>query len=218
MADAAVTRLRELLLAEAAVQARRLARIMRLGADHVADLEQEILLDLIKRLPAYDSKRGRPSTFVSLVAANKARRLLMRHHVERLRWGESVLSLDELDADALDARTCREDFGWDGIDPVDAFELRHDVAAVFDALPADLRDLCTSLASCSVSQIARVFGCSRAAVYRDIARLRTAFVAAGFQINPRGCTDTSQTARVHSRKREPRPARGKSRSISGGKH
>ena len=52
-------------------KARQLAGQAGFGAGERKDLEQELFLDLLQRLPQYDPERARRTTFISRVVANR---------------------------------------------------------------------------------------------------------------------------------------------------
>ena len=82
------------LIDEVAVAARRLHRKLVLPAADLDDLRQDLLVDLICRLPAYDPSRGSIGAFSNIVLRNQSSRIAIRHHRQRRMQGGTVLSLD----------------------------------------------------------------------------------------------------------------------------
>ena len=82
------------LISEAAVAARRLHRKMVLPAADLDDLRQDLLVDLICRLPGFDARRGSIGAFANIVLRNQSSRIAMRIHRQRRAQGGTVLSLD----------------------------------------------------------------------------------------------------------------------------
>src|SRR5690348_5643487 len=80
---------------ESDVAARRLIRQLRLPYDDLADFRQELVLDVIARLPAFDPKRGSLGAFVGILMRNKARRLADAVRRERRLHGAVPISLSE---------------------------------------------------------------------------------------------------------------------------
>ena len=92
------------LFPEADVAAARLRRRLRPAACDHDDLRQELLVDLIRRLPAYDPARGSLGAFANVVLRNQATRIAARVMRERRATGGALLSLDARAARRDDAR------------------------------------------------------------------------------------------------------------------
>ena len=167
------------LIDEAAVAARRLHHKLVLPAADLDDLRQDLLVDLICRLPGFDAQRGSIGAFAGIVLRNQSSRIAMRHHRQRRAQGGTMLSLDMPVADGTEPLGCllAEADGlaaWHGQDPCatgDA-ELRHDFARALGDLSEDARSLCAALGTCAIAEIVGQTGISRSALYRHIARLR----------------------------------------------
>ena len=71
------------LIDEAAVAARRLHRRLVLPAADLDDLRQDLLVDLICRLPGFDARRGSIGAFANIVLRNQSSRIAIRHHRQR---------------------------------------------------------------------------------------------------------------------------------------
>jgi RNA polymerase sigma-70 factor (ECF subfamily) len=167
------------LIAEAAIAARRLHRKLVLPAADLYDLRQDLLVDLICRLPSFDARRGSIGAFANIVLRNQSSRVAIRHHRQRRAQGGAVISLDAPISGGTEPLGCvlAEADGlaaWHGQDrcAVDDTETRHDLARALGSLPDDMRDLCPALGSCAVPEIVSRTGISRSALYRHIARLR----------------------------------------------
>lgn len=168
-----------ILIDEAAVAARRLHRKLRLPAADLDDLRQDLLVDLICRLPGFDARRGSIGAFAGIVLRNQSSRIAMRHHRRRRAQGGTVLSLDVPPAGGTEPLGCllAESDGlaaWHGQDlcATEDAELRHDLARALGELPEDARELCAALGTCAIAEIVGRAGISRSALYRHIARLR----------------------------------------------
>lgn len=157
------------------------------------DLISELTLDLIEHLPRHDARRSAYGTFVRIVVAGKAKRILR----ERTRHKRM-----DLHAESLDAPAGRDEDGDDLTlgDTLDADDvairlgrrnrsrhaetvLRLDVTAVISCLPLSLQDCCAGIMEGrSVSELARERGISRS-TFRDrvIAPIRQAFRDAGYE-------------------------------------
>jgi len=175
------------LIDEAEAAARRLHRKLVLPAADLDDLRQDLLVDLICRLPGYDARRGSIGAFANIVLRNQSSRIAIRHHGRRRAQGGTLLSLDApitggneplgwllAEADGLAA--------WHGQDRcvTEDAELRNDLARALGDLPEDVRGLCAALGTCAIAEIVSRKGVSRSALYRHIARLRLDLAMRGF--------------------------------------
>ena len=96
------------ILDEADAAAARLRRRVRLPRADLDDLRQDLLLDLIRRLPAFDARRGSIGAFAGIVLRNQASRIAARIRRERRATGGRLLSLD---APAGDGTTLADRLG-----------------------------------------------------------------------------------------------------------
>ncbi|NAZ38235.1 sigma factor [Rubellimicrobium sp. CFH 75288] len=167
------------LIDEADAAACRLRRKLGLPAADLDDLRQDLLVDLICRLPGFDKRRGSTGAFANIVLRNQCSRIAIRHHRRRRAQGGGMLSLDAplsggdvplgcllTEADGLAA--------WHGQDRCAATEVetRHDLARALADLPEEARGLCAALGACAVAELVGRDGLSRSALYRRLARLR----------------------------------------------
>lgn len=148
------------ILREADAAAGRLRRRLGLPRADLDDLRQELLLDLIRRLPAYDSRRGSVGAFAGIILRNQSSRIAMRLRRERLATGGELLSLDAMDVDGrrLIDRLAEDDglAAWFGrrACPFETIDRRLGLARVLGAL--DVRDLmlCAAIARCPIRGLA----------------------------------------------------------------
>jgi DNA-directed RNA polymerase specialized sigma24 family protein len=177
----------QILLHEADIAARRLVRQLRLPRADLDDVRQDLLVDLIARLPAYDADRGTLGAFAGAILANRATRIANKVKRERRMYGATPISLDEAipesdgltrgdliaEADGLSAL-----FGQ----PVDAFtaaEERLDVERGLGSLePAD-GALCAALSRTTVDRLAASGHGARSSLYRRVKDIRLALTAIG---------------------------------------
>lgn len=174
------------LIAEADAAARRLRRKLVLStADH-DDLRQDLLVDLICRLPGFDARRGSIGAFANIVLRNQSSRIAMRHHRQRRAQGGSLLSLEVPLAGTREpvGDTLTEDDGlaaWHGQTccATAVTELHHALQAALARLPAEDRRFCAALAHRPVTALATEGFGSRSALYRRLADLRHVLTAHG---------------------------------------
>ena len=176
----------ETIISEADAAARRLRRRLCLPIYEREDLGQDLLIDLLRRLPAYDPARGNIGAFANIVLRNQASRIAIRHHRQRRAQGGSLLSLEVPLAGSREpvGETLSEDDGlaaWHGQHCCAAAvtELHHALQAALAQLPAEDRRFCAALAHRPVTALAAEGFGSRSALYRRLADLRHVLTAHG---------------------------------------
>ena len=155
------------------------------------DLEQELILDLLRRLPKYDPQRGKLTTFIARVIEHKIANLITAQRARKRDYRRSTCSLNEPlkgedDCTVERAETLDQDdyLLRVGVEPKAGEDLRAlalDVAAVVDSLPPELGELCRRLGTETISEISRDTGVSHATLYKSIHRLREIFEDAGLK-------------------------------------
>ena len=176
----------ETIIREADAAARRLRRKLCLPICEREDLGQDLLVDLLRRLPAYDPARGSIGAFANIVLRNQSSRIAIRHHRQRRAQNGSLLSLEVPLAGTREpvGDTLTEDDGlaaWYGQTCCAAAvtELHLALQAALARLPAEDRRFCAALAHRPVTKLtAEGFG-SRSALYRRLADLRHVLTAYG---------------------------------------
>ncbi|MBN1606479.1 MAG: sigma-70 family RNA polymerase sigma factor [Polyangiaceae bacterium] len=173
-------------------KARRLVGTAGFAVSDVDDIEQELALDLLERLPKFDQNRAAHSTFVARLLGRKISNLI-RHRTQELRdYRRATVSLNDLiddgdggtieraqtvPANAHDRRTRQQHRSEH-----EQRELRLDVRQVVGALPEELKSLAELLMEHRVARVARMLNIPRATLYRNgIARLRAIFDDAGLR-------------------------------------
>lgn len=153
-------------------KARQLIGRFGFTAGDLADLEQDLALDIWQRSQGFNPQRAQWQTFVSRCVDHRLADII-RSRCCRMRNYERRCVLDPSDegspAHAPHSAATR---GW-------VHDLRLDLAAALAVLPERLRVLCQRLVTSSISEIAAEDGCTRWRVYRDLAEIRRAFSAAG---------------------------------------
>jgi RNA polymerase sigma-70 factor (ECF subfamily) len=173
------------LLDEADAAAMRLWRRVRLPRADLDDLRQDLLVDLIRRLPAFDARRGSIGAFAGIILRNQASRIATRLRRERRATGGNLLSLDAVGGGGrtLADRLAEEDglAAWYGgcVCSVETTDRRIDLARALGALEARDLTLCVAMARCPIrGLVGRGLG-SRATLYRRLRNLRCVLAAHG---------------------------------------
>lgn len=169
----------ETIIREADAAARRLRRRLCLPICEREDLGQDLLVDLLRRLPAYDPARGSIGAFANIVLRNQSSRIATRHHRRLRAQGGMLLSLEapaEEGAEPIGSPLTEEDglAAWhgQGFGSAEDTEARLDLARAFSCLPGASRRFCAVLARRAVADLAECSGISRSALYRRLADLR----------------------------------------------
>jgi len=137
------------------------------------DIEQELKLDLLERLPDYDPDRGSLEGFVSGVVDHKISRFLEKRSAAKRNPDRVAYSLNDAIADEQGGLVERAAAMPDETLPRGRQQdLVLDLADALSELPPDLRRLCCQLREKGVTEIARQEGVSRKTVYERIKRIR----------------------------------------------
>jgi len=172
-------------------EARRVCRIARLPNHEADDIRQDMLLDLLPRLSAFDPSRGSIDAFASVCFRHRGSRLAEQRARERRARHEADLdqpacvpNCDATDEPLRLAETIPETEGylaWCGhdTDAIGAVDQRLDFARACTVI--DRRDyaLCAALAADSAHEVARRSTMSRSTVYRRVHEIRMRLLAAG---------------------------------------
>ena len=172
-------------------KARRLIGQAGFTASDREDIEQELILDLLRRLPKYNPKRAQLNTFIARVVEHRLASLIEAQKAGIRDYRRCRCSLNE----------CFEDADGRSVERVDTFDqedyllrtggqsrpseelsaLAIDVAAVIEGLPHELRNLCRRLKAETVTEISRDTGVPRGTIYESIKKLREIFEDAGLK-------------------------------------
>jgi len=176
----------ETIIREADAAAQRLRRQLCLPVCEREDLGQDLLVDLLCRLPGYDPARGSIGAFANIVLRNQSSRIAMRYYRQRRAQGGPLLSLDVPLSGAREpvGDTLTEDHGlsaWHGQTccAVAVTELQHALQSALARLPAEDCRFCAALAHRPVTALAAEGFGSRSTLYRRVADLRHVLTAYG---------------------------------------
>jgi len=155
------------------------------------DLEQEMMLDLLRRLPRFDPKRGSRKTFIARVVKHKVATIIEARKAGKRDYRLRACSLnDRLENDDGGSIERQETIDQDeylrrtGRLSRPAAELRDlciDLGRVMASLSPELRTLCQRLQTESVTEISRDTGIPRGTIYEAIKKLRAVFEDAGLR-------------------------------------
>lgn len=163
-------------------QAGRLCRSMGRPSHEREDVEQDMLLDLLARLPAFDPARGTLAAFATVCFQHRASRLATRLRREKRERHEA--SLDDAVPGQEEELTIPEAEGyaaWCGqpTDAIAAAERRLDLDRASAGLDARDRPLCVALAAATPHELAARGCLGRSTLYRRLHEMRLRLLAAG---------------------------------------
>ncbi|MBP7946039.1 MAG: sigma-70 family RNA polymerase sigma factor [Verrucomicrobia bacterium] len=155
----------------------------------VEDVQQDLIEDVLRRLPKFDGDRASVKTFVCRIIDNKIADLLKSHEAACRGNGCTKESLDDWVRDETGAWVRRDTtvdaccrgarLGICERSEDEQRDLEMDIASVMASLSPEQRDVCGMLRTKTPSEIARETGMSRSAIYKHIAAIRAAFIKAG---------------------------------------
>ncbi|MFH1680635.1 MAG: sigma factor [Candidatus Eisenbacteria bacterium] len=156
----------------------------------VEDLEQELTLDVLQRMPKYDPGRAQKKTFVVRLVRNKIASILEARKAGKRDYRTPVYSFtgwvkdrtngflqrsETIDQDHYLLRTGRRRAQQEVLD------LAIDLKRATDLLPPELRDLCRRLRYETVSEISRETGVPRSTICDAKERIRVHFEERGLR-------------------------------------
>ena len=141
------------------------------------DLEQELVLHLLERLPKYDASKASLDTFINRVVYHIATSLVRARQTQKrgvdvtvhledpvgLPGEENQILLDVIDPEDLGLKN-----GTLSRSTEDQYLLQIDTEMLLNALPPDLRALCHMLAEDSVAEVAKSLGRHRTTIYKNV--------------------------------------------------
>lgn len=148
--------------------------------DDRADLEQELALDLLQRLPRFDPNKAKVTTFMTRVVEHRISTLLAARRAQCRDWR---LNQRSLNAPVDDSDTAAEDLinrVADDSDSVRAMENRLDMERLLASLPDEHRQLCEQLKEHTVAESARILGLPRSTLYGRLNLIRECFASGGY--------------------------------------
>ena len=153
------------------------------------DIEQALLLDLLKRLPRFDPTRASLRTFVTRLVDHCVATLIEAREAACRDWRRRRETLHDVIRDptgeqhprwtVLGEEDCRNRILAQERDGSAVQELRLDLDAAVEALPQRLRDMAEQLKADSPTGVARESGVHRSTVYDARRRIRAHLVASG---------------------------------------
>jgi len=145
------------------------------------DLRQDILVELVRRMPNCDPSIAPPIAFARKALKDFRSKLLRRRFCPTARMEKGFARYFEPQADEEPKRVNRPVWLRDHVDPSEEVILRLSVAEVLSRLPADLRTVAELLKEHSLAAVAHRLGISNHILNGKIEKLRRIFRAAGLE-------------------------------------
>lgn len=152
-------------------------------ANDPADLEQEVMLQLVRRCHRFNPQKGCWTAFAKVVCRTQLLSVLEQHCAQRRSRSKEAGSLnaraqrgagDELVSQlASDCHARR--LGGSGRSEQEQLDTRIDLDAAMTLLPSTQRQICERLKVDSPTDVARDLGMSRGALYDHIGQIRERF-------------------------------------------
>lgn len=153
------------------------------------DIEQELMLDLLQRLPRYNPERSQRNTFISHVVDHRIATIIEARKAGRRDYRLCTCSLnDSLDdgeggcverVETIDQDDPPLSIGAIARASSELGDLSLDLRDALENLPPELRDLCLRLTTDTVSELSRDRGIPRATIYEGIKKIRKIFEERG---------------------------------------
>jgi RNA polymerase sigma-70 factor, ECF subfamily len=170
--------------------AHRLTRHPAFGPSDLEDLEQELMLDLHRRISKFNPEKAGLHTFISRVLAHCAATLIQKATSPKRGGGREIISLntnitsnkDGHQLELLDMVSSGHEL-WTDTTPNtnDISDIRIDAHLIIQKLTAPLQRLALRLLNETVTDISREMGSPRSTLYYAIARIRTVFNTMGYE-------------------------------------
>lgn len=185
-------------------KARQLARNEGFTPQDIEDIRQDLIVDLLERLPKFDATKSAYNTFVDRIVNRKVARLMRDRNCEKRDPRREACSLNEYIDDGeggtversqtIAAEEADRRLGRQARSNQETAELVLDVEAVLKRLPDNLRTPCELLKTGSIADAARAMGVPRTTLNDHVKKLREFFEAAGLRDYLVGCPSSGVCA------------------------
>lgn len=150
-------------------------------ASDLEDIEQELAIDLHIRLPKYDPRRARKTTFMARIVEHKLSALITERHAQCRDWRRCRTSLDEppVSGDDPNDDPLAEQISDEAIGSDEVLNLMVDLREALDTMPDDLRHLWDCLLTGNIRRVSKDLGIPRTTLYGRLKKLRALLAEAG---------------------------------------
>ena len=157
---------------------RRMGRTFELCPQECEDVQQDMLLALVRASKRFDPAECQFRGFVRSVLDQRYKHLIRQYSARKELECYKPLSLEDLEPE--------EQSGI--LDPAgercfEAVDLQADLPVILASMPENLRRICELLMVCSGREAALRLGVAPSTILRAIPRIRSFFVAAGYEFS-----------------------------------
>jgi RNA polymerase sigma-70 factor (ECF subfamily) len=147
------------------------------------DLQQELLLHLLRRLPSYDPDIAHQNVFVTTVIERRVANILRDRRAKKRDWRRTTSLNPSGEGGTPDVGHDQHDerHGCQHRGDEELAQLALDVAEVLTSLPESLSSLADQLRSKSISEVTRESGVPRTTLIGHVRKLRQLFEKTGLQ-------------------------------------
>jgi len=170
------------------IRAARLARSGVIPGMDAEDIEQDLRLDLIRRIPCFDETRASFETFADRLIAHRVASLAATTAAKRadrsMKSLEAPIAPDGEDGGLTLADVTPEDaalYAPSALGLAAGNGLGYDVALLLHALSPSCRSVAIALGNMSVAEAASALGLHRSSVYARIVKIREVATGLGLQ-------------------------------------
>lgn len=173
-------------------KAKQLCRQPGFSNEDQPDLEQELIIELVRHLPAYDPLKASLRTFADVIVRQKIADLI-ETQLARKRDPRAIIgSLNDLVGveddgrpeerwTTVDIEEYLQSTGATGRSREEQLDLGIDLETVIDGLPEDLRCLCGLLSEKNISEVSRELNIARTTLNYTVKKIRKLFEDAGLR-------------------------------------
>jgi len=174
------------------VTAARMKGRHRFTESDLADIEQTIALEVVRRRAKFDPARAQEHTFLARLVKHAAADIIERRVASNRDYRREEGTLDQWvrndlgewvrRSETITEEAGRRHLGVSCPSEEEARDLAIDLRAVVVGLPEPLQAMCRHLVYCAtIQEAARAAGVHRSTVYEAIRQIRAAFVRAGLE-------------------------------------
>jgi len=155
--------------------------------DDLEDIRQEIILDLLQRLPNYDPAKSSRHTFINDLIDNRITDMVREKIALKRDYQAEPQSLDAavggfIASGAVTKKELPWNRGMKMMSEFEIFEMRQDIIRVLEKLPPNLREICFRLLSDNICTVAEETGIPKATLIGHLKKIRNHFEISGLQI------------------------------------
>ncbi|HPI75788.1 MAG TPA: sigma factor [bacterium] len=159
-----------------------------LRQEDLEDIAQDIILDLLQRLPKYDPEKASRHTFIDRIVEHALADMFNERSAPKRDYRRAPASLDPTTEkifpggrDNNGERKAPWKSGASELTDYEIVELRHDIVRALEKLPPKLRDICIMLMQENICAVSAETGIPKATLIGHIKKIRNHFEFCGLE-------------------------------------